>query len=405
MDVEDPECKNTDQDVQGVETECKDDENQNEPQSSGKDEISAEQKAINAQKQQQYISNFKPSLRDEQQFCDKLAAKGLVIVSMGEDGNCLFRSICHQVYGTEDYHQLVRQKCVRYLQSEYNYFRSFVPGGNDRVTFDAYCNKMACNGIWGDNLEIQAFSELYGRSISIYAYDDVPMKTFSNESSDKEEEESVPILLSYHCNSHYNSIVSVDEEQRQQTLIGVDKVGQIEEEKIRLSSLRSIEASQASMQLSDMEATELEYYKQALAESRKLFEDHLNQQQGHNQQLDAAIEKSLAQYEKEAVEKAKEESKRQQEEEERRKLERVLHESEFDYVQTTVTKGAMDNEPAQNIENGAVKSLVERGYSLDEATIAYSVFGHQEQQIDAQMLMDRMVDYIEQQRKSQNYYF
>merc|ERR1712194_549200 len=153
------------------------------------------------------------------------------------------------------------------------------------------------------------------------------------------------------------------------------------------------------------EATELEYYKQALAESRKLFEDHLNQQQGHNQQLDAAIEKSLAQYEKEAMEKAKQESKRQQEEEERRKLERVLHESEFDYVQTTVTKGAMDNEPAQNIENGAVKSLVERGYSLDEATIAYSVFGHQEQQIDAQTLMDRMVDYIEQQRKSQNYYF
>ena len=342
---------------------------------------------------------------------------------MGEDGNCLFRSICHQVYGTEDYHHILRQKCVRYLQSEYEYFRSFVPGGNDRAQFDRYCNRMAQNGVWGDNLEIQAFSELYGRSIAIYAYNDVPMKTFSNESSvansdddhghgdDDEEEESTPILLSYHCNSHYNSIVPIASDDFERVLMDADKVGEIEEEKIRLSSLRSTEASQATLKLSDMEATELECYKQALAESRKLFEDHLNQQQGHNQQLDEVIQKSLAQYEKEAMEQAQAESRRQQEEEDRLKLQRVLKESEFDYAH--VTDGAMDNdieliggiETPQSIENDAIKGLIAKGYSMDEATMAYSVYAHQEAQVDAQILIERMVDYIEQQRKSQNYYF
>merc|ERR1712025_431061 len=97
---------------------------------------------------------------------------------------------------------------------------------------------MARNGVWGDNLEIQAFSELYGRTISIYAYDDVPMKTFSNESAantdDDEQdgngndngdgggggnEEAVPILLSYHCNSHYNSIVPLDADVHRRTLV------------------------------------------------------------------------------------------------------------------------------------------------------------------------------------------
>merc|ERR1719242_2754543 len=190
-----------------------------------------------------------------------------------------------------------------------------------------------------------------------------------------------------------------------------DKVGEIEEEKIRLSSLRSTKASQATFQLSDMEATELQCYQQALAESRKLFEDHLNQQQGHNQQLDEVIQKSLAQYEKEAMERAEAESRRQQEDQ--LKLQRVLKESEFDYTHQTVTDGAMDNEiggirgieSAQSIDNDAIKSLIAKGYSMDEATIAYSVFAHQEAQLDAQVLIERMISYIEQQRKSQNYYF
>ena len=34
---------------------------------------------------------------------------------MDGDGNCLFRSISHQVYGTDEHHYLLRQRCVEYI--------------------------------------------------------------------------------------------------------------------------------------------------------------------------------------------------------------------------------------------------------------------------------------------------
>ena len=59
-------------------------------------------------------------------------------------------------------------------------------------------------GTWGGNLELQAMSELYNRTIEIFAYSLTPMNTFNetevNDSSSK-------IRLSYHGNNHYNSIV------------------------------------------------------------------------------------------------------------------------------------------------------------------------------------------------------
>ena len=48
--------------------------------------------------------------RDEQnaQLSQALASKGLKYVTMGGDGNCLFRAISHQLYGTEDHHEYIR---------------------------------------------------------------------------------------------------------------------------------------------------------------------------------------------------------------------------------------------------------------------------------------------------------
>ena len=100
-------------------------------------------------------------------------------MNMGPDGNCLFRAISHQIYGTDIYHVIVRVKCVQYLRSESHYYKAFIPDGISK--FEEYCKKMEQDGQWGGNLEIQAFFEIYQRPIEIYAYSDKPMKTFSNE--------------------------------------------------------------------------------------------------------------------------------------------------------------------------------------------------------------------------------
>ena len=67
----------------------------------------------------------------------------------------------------------------------------------------AYIQRKRKLGIWGDNLEIQALSEIYNRPIEIYVNIDKPIRSFCNTSIDKK----YPIKISYHGNKHYNSMV------------------------------------------------------------------------------------------------------------------------------------------------------------------------------------------------------
>jgi OTU domain-containing protein 5 len=123
-----------------------------------------------------------------------LATKGLEILQVEGDGNCLFRSVSHQVYGDDRYHAIVRAKCMEYMevsslhiaplrlstacrwrgplliyictsyyymQVEAHYFENFVVG--DRHDFLSYVEKKKKDGIWGDDPEIQAMCEIYSR--------------------------------------------------------------------------------------------------------------------------------------------------------------------------------------------------------------------------------------------------
>lgn len=51
---------------------------------------------------------------------------------------------------------------------------------------EEYVQHKSLNGIWGDNIEIQAMSEIYDRPIEIYAYDTKPMNIFHDQSHDDE---------------------------------------------------------------------------------------------------------------------------------------------------------------------------------------------------------------------------
>ena len=102
-----------------------------------------------------------------------MASIGMLVHDVGSDGNCLFRAIAHQAYGDEEEHRMVRIRCMDYIQKEGDYFKGFIEGG-----LEAYANHKKVNGVWGDDIEIQAMSEIYDRPIEIYAYDTKPMKTF-----------------------------------------------------------------------------------------------------------------------------------------------------------------------------------------------------------------------------------
>ncbi len=61
-------------------------------------------------------------------YISALRRKGLCVHPVEGDGNCLFRSVSHQVYGTDDLHRLVRQSCMDYMKSEAEHFEPYVEG-------------------------------------------------------------------------------------------------------------------------------------------------------------------------------------------------------------------------------------------------------------------------------------
>jgi hypothetical protein len=60
------------------------------------------------------------------------------IVDQKEDGNCLFRSVSHQVYGDAAHHFLVRQSTMDYIENERYFFINFIAG----ETFEQYVERM-----------------------------------------------------------------------------------------------------------------------------------------------------------------------------------------------------------------------------------------------------------------------
>ena len=147
------------------------------------------------------------------------------------DGNCLFRSISHQVYGTESHHLMVRRKCVEYMSHNVDHFSPSCEAlRGSSGSFASYLQTMAKDArdvgeqAWGDYPEIGACAEIYGRRIEIWTYDSVNdgahvqehckfgagFDRDVNSTSAQESTHSRPIRLSFFKGGHYDSIVEED---------------------------------------------------------------------------------------------------------------------------------------------------------------------------------------------------
>nr|XP_009789379.1 PREDICTED: uncharacterized protein LOC104237015 isoform X3 [Nicotiana sylvestris] len=84
------------------------------------------------------------------------------------------------------------------MERERDHFSQFITEG-----FTSYCKRKRRDKVYGNNVEIQALSEMYNRPIHIYSYSNEPMNTFHGSYNS----DSPPIRLSYHHGNHYNSLV------------------------------------------------------------------------------------------------------------------------------------------------------------------------------------------------------
>jgi hypothetical protein len=218
-------------------------------------------------------------------YLTALAARGMSVAPMGGDGNCLFRSVAHQVYGDERYHGVLRAATAAYMAAESDFFASFVVG--DRADFDAYVARVATLGVWGDDPEIQALCELFDRPAEIWAYDPAAgagkLRTFHAPRADTRP----PIRLSYYGGGHYDSVVGPGWQANLLPATEAAPAGTVETAAVEAARRRTAPgALGASLRDSDAAATEAAALADVLARSRDEYD-------GADTSLDVAMLMSL----------------------------------------------------------------------------------------------------------------
>ena len=130
----------------------------------------------------------------------RLDGLGLRENEVDGDGNCQFRAIADQLYGSPDRDAEVRADIVEHLRSNVPLYSGFVHG----IQYDAYIEKMGRDGNWGNHVTLQAASNVYGLEIRVYTSNDENWELLLVPTDDGNIRRA--IQLSFCAELHYNSV-------------------------------------------------------------------------------------------------------------------------------------------------------------------------------------------------------
>jgi OTU domain-containing protein 5 len=162
-----------------------------------------------------------------ERFEEALKKQGLEMVEQEGDGNCLFRAVSLQVYGSADNHAEVRERCMDFMARNEEHYSNFVAIGSRETDADAvpvaraasafqdYVARKRIIGVHGNHAEIQAISELFNRPIEVYTPPEVDGKSDQADPSPLQpmnfhaeyKTNDPPIRLSFHDGNHYNAVI------------------------------------------------------------------------------------------------------------------------------------------------------------------------------------------------------
>ena len=114
-------------------------------------------------------------------------------------GNCMFRALSDQLFGTVNRHAEIRQKIVDYMIKHSDHFQLFI---EDDEPFDDYISRMRTNCEWGGHQELYAASCCFNAIIFVYQLEAPRWVISAPDITD----EAVAIYLSYHGEYHYNAL-------------------------------------------------------------------------------------------------------------------------------------------------------------------------------------------------------
>ena len=89
----------------------------------------------------------------------RLSFRRLEIVDIPSDGNCQFRALSFELFGSEEHHLKIRTVAVAWLAEHGATYSGFI---GDEADWWAYLGRMRDPGEWGDELTLRAVSDAYG---------------------------------------------------------------------------------------------------------------------------------------------------------------------------------------------------------------------------------------------------
>jgi len=128
---------------------------------------------------------------------------GFCTKDMAGDGNCLFRALSDQYYGTDKHHAEIRHKVCQFLRENEGSYQMFV---EDDQTFSWHVDNMENLGVFGGNMELAAFAKLEKVDIKIYQ----PGFIYIINGGDGSEVVRQTLHIAYHSWEHYSSVRNID---------------------------------------------------------------------------------------------------------------------------------------------------------------------------------------------------
>ena len=155
-----------------------------------------------------------------------MANNGRKIVHMKPDGNCFYRSISYQLFGTQEEDCTVRSVITRMENLNKKVFSSFLIHGANKDTIEEHIHCVSTEGTWATQVDVVATATVFEipvyfcvKTTGQYVWNVIkPLKCKTQEitlPTLPELDENTSLLqpdhfeLFYHENSHYDAIVSV----------------------------------------------------------------------------------------------------------------------------------------------------------------------------------------------------
>ena len=300
---------------------------------------------------------------EEDNFQILLLQSNLRIREVKGDGNCLFRAVSDQVYGTDQYYELIREKCMDYLVIMRKFFEPYI--GED---FDDYIKEKRKDKTWGDDIEIEALSEIYNRPIEIYKGSNKPLKSFHENKYFSQYDTNTninfslhPIRLSYHNKNHYNSIIPLETDD-------------VNYRKYKDSLIKSKPGYFESKMIKNAEDNEAELEK-GIQVSNDFF---LRLKNNLSEKIEDIANKNYLSEEDEEEQDENIKSKKIKKEESKEKNEGKIYKiNKIDKEKEIKNKNIENNDTDNDnfLSNSTIKSAVELGYDIEDAIDAWCNYG------------------------------